>query len=110
MRKILIRNIGVSSFAKLVGVAQAILALIVGTIAMFGGFVAVVEHDSWSFITKLLASVVVVVLAWVVLPILAFAFGWLYGAVVSLIANLFLQTANGLELTVEDEGSVKPAK
>ncbi|MGB4758461.1 MAG: hypothetical protein WBP26_00210 [Candidatus Saccharimonadales bacterium] len=110
MKKILIRNIGVGSFAKLVGVANAILMFIAGTIAMFGGFVAVVEHDSWSFITKLLASVAVVVLAWVVLPILAFAFGWLYGGIVSLVANLFLQTANGLELTVEDEGPIKPVK
>lgn len=103
MRKIQIRKISVGSFAKLVGIAQAILALIAGSIAMFGGFVAVVEHDSWNFITKLFTSIGVALFALVVFPLIAFAFGWLYGAIVSLIANVFLQTANGLELTIDEE-------
>lgn len=110
MRKILIRKIGVGSFAKYVGVASAIFGLVAGILGMFGAFVGIVEQDGWSVLHKISASLGAVIIGLVVVPLLAFAWGWVYGGVVSLVANLFLQTANGIELTVEDEGAVKAAK
>ncbi len=103
MRKILIRKLGVGSIAKFVGVANAILALAVGIFTMFGGIAGVLEQDGWSFLTKIFATLGVVIGSLVILPAVAFIWGWLYGAVVALVANLFLQTARGIELDVEDE-------
>jgi hypothetical protein len=103
MRKILVRKLGVGSIAKFLGEANAIWALAIGIFAMFGGIAASLEHDGWSFVTKILATLGVVVGSIVILPAVAFIWGWLYGAVLALIANLFLQTAKGIELDVEDE-------
>lgn len=103
MRKILIRKLGVSSVARFIGVANAIWAFIAGIFLLFGGIVGALEQTDWSAWTKLLASLGSVLVGLVVVPVLGFVLGWLYGAVVALIANLFLHTARGIELDVEDE-------
>jgi len=103
MRKVLIRKLGVGSIARFVGVASAIWAFIFAVFAMFGGIAATLEHDGWSFVTKILATLGVVVGSLVLIPAIAFVWGWLYGAIIALIANLFLHTASGIELDVEDE-------
>lgn len=103
MKKILVRRLGVASVAKLIGVIQALWGFIAGFIAMFGGIAAVAEQDDWNLFAKIFADIAVVVFSLLVIPLIAFVIGWLYGAVFALIANLFLQTANGLELDVEEE-------
>lgn len=103
MRKILIRKLGVASVARFVGAANAIWAFVAGIFLMFGGIVGALEQSDWSALTKLFASLGSVLGGLVLLPLLAFVVGWLYGAVVALIANLYLHTARGIELDVEDE-------
>jgi hypothetical protein len=103
MRKILVRKLGVSSVARFAGVASAIWFFVVGVFGMFGGIAAVLTEQDWSAVTKIFASLGVVIASLVLLPLFAFVVGWLYGAVVALISNLFLHTANGIELDIEDE-------
>ena len=102
MRKILIRRLGVASIAKFTGAAYAIIGAVIGFLAMFGGVASVLVNESWDAFTKVFASLGVVVVSLIVVPLLSFLWGWLYGAVLALIANLFLQTARGIELDVED--------
>ncbi len=102
MKKLLVRRLGVASVAKFVGVAQAIWAFIAGFFAMFGGIASVATHDEWDWATKVGASIAVALVALVVVPLVAFLVGWIYGAIVSLIANLFLHTSKGIEIDVEE--------
>ena len=102
MRKILVRKLGVGSVAKFVGTANAILALIWGVLLMFAGIVTTVEQADWTVAEKLLGTVWSVLGGLVLVPALGFVSGWLYGAVVALVANLFLHTSRGIELDVED--------
>lgn len=103
MRKIVVRRLGVASVARFIGVAHAIWGVAVGFLAMFAGISAVLVQEKWNLFEKILGSIGMVLLCLVVVPIVAFLFGWLYGAVLSLIANLFLHTANGVEFDVDDE-------
>lgn len=103
MAKIIIRRLGVSSVARFVGVAQAIWGFAVGFVALFGGISAVLTQDSFTIAGKILGSVGVVLFCLVVVPLIAFLFGWLYGAILSLVANLFLHTSSGIELDVDNE-------
>lgn len=102
MRQIIVRKLGVGSVARFLGVASAIWAFVVGIFVMFGGIVSTVEHDQWSVLSKIGATLGVVVGSLVVLPAVAFVWGWLYGAVVSLVANIFLETSHGIEIDIED--------
>ena len=102
MKKLTIRRVGVSSFATFIGAAQAIWAFIFAFFAMFAGFAVVFENDDLGLFGKIGATVAVAGVALVVVPVIAFLIGWLYGAVVALIANVFLQAAKGIELDVEE--------
>ena len=107
MRTILIRKLGVGSFAKFVGFANAILGLIYDILLSFGAVAAIVDQDSWNFFAKIGASIGAVMGALVIIPLVSFLVGWLYGAVLALVSNLFLRTANGIELEIEDVDAPK---
>lgn len=97
----MIRRLGVASVAKYVGVAHAILGVIYGFIAMFGGLAVVVEQDQLDVFSKIFASIGAVLIALLVIPGVLFLVGWLYGAVFALIANLILNTSEGIEVDFE---------
>lgn len=101
MEKIMIRRLGVASVAKYVGVAHAILGVIYGFIAMFGGLAVVVEQDQLDVFSKIFASIGAVLIALLIIPGVLFLVGWLYGAVFALIANLILSTSEGIEVDFE---------
>lgn len=103
MKSIIIKRIGISSFARYAGVASAILGLVYAVVTMFAGISAVLLHETMSTISKILASVGIVVGSLILIPAIMFALGWLYGAVVALIINLFLNTSKGIELDIEEE-------
>ncbi len=107
MKKIFVRRLGVASVARFVGMANAIIGLVIGVFATFGGLAGVLEQSGWNFFTKIGASLGVVVVTLVIVPFLAFLWGWLYGAIVALVANLFLHSANGIELDIQDEAQHK---
>ncbi|MBW4061695.1 hypothetical protein HJC99_03960 [Candidatus Saccharibacteria bacterium] len=105
MKKILIRKIGVGSFAKYIGVAAALLAVVEGVFSGIAGSVAILSSH-WNMWDKLGSTLGLWVLAIVIYPMLAFLLGWLYGAVLALVTNLFLHSANGIELDIEDAAIV----
>ncbi len=102
MKKIMVRRLGVASVAKFVGVIQAIWAFIAGFFFMFGGISAVLTQNEWNATEKIASTVGVAVASLVLVPLVGFLLGWLYGAIIALIANLFLHTSNGIELDIEE--------
>ncbi|USN96966.1 MAG: hypothetical protein H6797_02120 [Candidatus Nomurabacteria bacterium] len=103
MKKIIIRRLGVGSVARFTGVAQAILGFAASFVALFGGISAVLTQQGWNIFERIFGTIGVALFSLVVIPLIAFLFGWLYGAVLSLIANLFLHTSTGIELDVDSE-------
>ena len=103
MKKILVRRLGVASVAKFIGAAYAILGLVYGFIATFPGMAVVITNNDYNTLEKVFASVGVILVLVVVVPLLAFVFGWLYGAILALVGNLFLSTSQGIELDIEEE-------
>jgi len=102
MKKIMVRRLGVASVAKFIGVIHAIWAFIAGFFVMFGGISAVLTQTDWETFEKIAGTVGVAIASLLVVPLVAFLLGWLYGAIIALIANLFLHTAKGIELDIEE--------
>ncbi len=102
MKKLIIRRVGVSSFANFIGAAQAIWAFIFAFFGMFAAFAVIFENQDLTVGGKIGATLAAAAIALVIVPLLAFLIGWLYGAIVALIANLFLQAAKGIEVDVEE--------
>ena len=103
MKRVIVRRVGVSSVAKYVGIVQGVLGLVYGIFALFAGFAAVLGEDSFDHAQKVGLSVAVVFGALVVLPVVTFVIGWIYGAVASIIINFFLDTSRGIEIDIEEE-------
>lgn len=102
MKKIMIRRLGVMSVAKFIGVAYALIGLIYGFFALFGGMVIVFEQN-YDVFTKIAASFGVVIVGALVIPAIMFLLGWAYGAVFSLVANFVLQGSDGIEIDYEEK-------
>jgi len=103
MGKIIVRRLGVASVARFIGVAQAIWGFAIGFIALFGGISAILTQDGFNVFGKIFGSISVVLFCLVVVPLIAFLFGWLYGAILSIVANLFLHTSSGVELDIDNQ-------
>ena len=103
MKKIIVQRLGVSSVAKYVGVAHAILGILYAVVALLAAIVAIADNGDMATWHKVLAGVAATVVALVVVPGVTFLVGWLYGAIFTLIANFILQTSRGIELDVEEE-------
>lgn len=61
----------------------------------------------YSILTDILVTFAILITGIVIYPLIAFLFGWLYGAVVSLVFNMVIGISGGLEVTTQD---VKAAK
>lgn len=102
MKKLVVRKIGVATFGRFIGIAHAIIGVVLGVFLGISGTIGVVQEDGWSFFAKVLAIVGVWLGALVLYPIVLYVFGWIYGAVVALVANIFLQAAHGIEVDVDE--------
>ena len=103
MKSIVIKRIGVGQFAKYAGVAHAILGIVYAVFAVFAAVPAIVLHDNLSTIAIIGASVGSAVAILVFVPLLAYAIGWIYGAIVAFVLNIFLSASRGIELDIEEE-------
>ncbi len=103
MKRIVVQRLGVSSVAKYVGVAHAILGVIYGVVALLAAIVAIADTGDLATWHKVLAGIAATLVAFIVIPGVAFLIGWLYGAVFALIVNFVLQTSRGIELDVAEE-------
>jgi hypothetical protein len=107
MKKISINRVGVGSLAKLVGIVNAIVALAVGVVASIVATVGVIANNDFSVFGDLFAALGIALLGLVVYPLIWFAFGWLYGALIAIIWNVVLGVSGGLQIDTEE---VKEAK
>jgi hypothetical protein len=102
-RSIIVQKTGVSSIARLVGTVNLIIGLVVGFLGAIAAIVSYLHYNSNGFLADAFISVGILLVGVVVYPLVLFALGWLYGALVALIFNLVIGVSGGVELTVADE-------
>ncbi len=100
-RKVNVTKLGVGSFARICGVAYALIGLVAGliaTIAVASGQITSQSSFVHSFGVSILA------LGWGVLiyPLIMFVIGWIEGGIIAIVLNLVFRESRGLELELED--------
>lgn len=102
MKEVTIVEVGVGSLGKLLGSANAIIALIIGVISAVVSTVSVIANSHYSALENIFVALGIVLGHLLLLPLIAFALGWLYGAIIALVWNVFLGASSGLDIkTVE---------
>lgn len=99
MRTLTINKVRVGSFAKVVGVTQAVFGFVYGLVLTLGVTSQAIKSDT-GFVASLGLSIFVLGLSVVLLPLFGFLLGWVQGAVVALVLNFVFAESNGLELEV----------
>lgn len=107
MSTINVTRVGVASIGKLFGTVNLIVALAIGIIAAVAGTVAFFNADTYTFFEGLLGAMSIVLTGLVLYPLVAFALGWLYGALVAFIFNVVVGVSGGVELTVDNNGTTR---
>lgn len=102
MKTITINKLRVGSFAKVVGITQAVFGFVYGLVLSIGVASEAITADT-SFVQGLGISVFVVGLSVLLLPLVAFVIGWIQGAVTALILNFVFAESNGLDVVIEDK-------
>jgi hypothetical protein len=106
MNTITVTKVGALSIGKLFGTVNLIVGLAIGLIAAVAGTVAFFGADTYTFFEGLLGAISIVLTAVVLYPLVAFALGWLYGALIGFIFNVVIGVSGGVELTVDNNGAV----
>lgn len=101
-KNITITRVGASSIGRLLGTVNAIVALAAGIISSLVAVAGVVSNQNLSIWQDIGVSMLIVVAGVIVLPILSFIFGWLYGALIGVIWNAILGTSGGLDVSIEE--------
>lgn len=102
MKEVTITRVGVGSIGRLLGFVNAIVAVVAGIVASIATTANVISTSNLSVWEDVAVSIAIVAGYVVLLPVLAFAFGWLYGAVVALVWNFFLGSAGGVDIEIVD--------
>lgn len=108
MKRVNITRIEVGSLAKLVGIVNAIVALALGIISAIVATVGVVSNNDYSILSDVLIAIGIALFGLVIYPLIFFAFGWLYGALIAIIWNAVLGVSGGLQ--IETEEAIEPVK
>lgn len=102
MKEVIITEVDVGSLGKLLGAANAIIVLIIGAISAVVTTVGVIVNGNYTALENIFISIAIVVGHLIVFPMIAYAFGWLYGAIIALVWNVFMGATNGLDVkTIE---------
>jgi hypothetical protein len=101
-KNVTVTHVGASSIGRLVGTVNAIVALAGGIIGSLATISSIVSSQNYSLWQNIGLSALIVAGGIIVLPLLAFVFGWLYGALVGVIWNVLLGASGGLDMTIED--------
>lgn len=101
MKSIRVNKLKVGSFAKVVGITQAVFGFIYGLLLTLGVASEAINEDT-TVIATLGVSLLTLGLSIVIFPLVAFVVGWIQGAVMALILNFVFQESQGLELEIED--------
>jgi hypothetical protein len=102
MKKINVTRVGVGSLGKLVGIVNAIVALAIGIVGSIVTTVGVIANNDFSVIGDVFAALGIALFGLVVYPLIWFAFGWLYGALIAVIWNAVLGVSGGLQVETEE--------
>ncbi len=101
-KKIKVTQIGAGSLGRLIGTVNALFALAAGLVGSIIAVADVVAMNDYSLLMNIGVSTAIVLGGILVLPMLAFVFGWFYGALVGFIWNAFLSASGGIEMTVNE--------
>lgn len=99
-RTVSVTKVGVGSFAKVVGIAYALIGVVLGllaTIAVAAGAIT----SSTTFVKTLGVSVLAFGWGVIIYPILLFVVGWIEGAIIALVLNVVFKESKGLELELD---------
>ncbi len=102
MSTITVTKVGVLSIGKLLGTVNLIIGLAIGVVAAIAGVATYLSTGSYEFVEGLLGVLAIILSAVLLYPLVAFAFGWLYGVLVAFIFNVVVGVSGGVELTVRD--------
>jgi hypothetical protein len=102
MKRITVKHIGIMSFANLIGTWNAILGVFLGVAIAISGSITVVNTADYGVLAEVLLVIGVIIGSIVLVPLFAYVTGWLYGAVIALVANLVVTTSGGVELDIEE--------
>jgi hypothetical protein len=100
MKTLTIQKIRVGSFAKVVGITQAVFGFVYGLILSIGVASEAITANT-GFVKALGISVFVIGLAVLIVPFIAFLVGWVQGAIAAIILNLVFTESKGLDLEVD---------
>lgn len=101
MKSIRVNKLKVGSFAKVVGITQAVFGFIYGLLLTIGVASEAINEDT-TVVATLGVSLLTLGMSIVIFPLVAFVVGWIQGAVMALILNFVFQESQGLELEIED--------
>lgn len=104
MKTLTINKIRVGSFAKVVGITQAVFGFVYGLVLSISVAAGAIREDT-GFVSALGVSVLVIGLAVLLIPLVAFVVGWIQGAIAALILNFVFAESNGLDIEVEEKRS-----
>ena len=100
MKTITIKKLRVGSFAKTVGIVQAVFGFVTGLIVSLS-VAAESINETTSFVAALGVSLFTLGLAVIFFPLVAFFVGWVQGAVAAVILNFAFAEGAGLDIEVE---------
>lgn len=101
-KKIKVNHVSASSIGKLVGVVNAIVALASGIIGSVVAISAVLSSADYGVLASIGISAAIIAGGIIIWPLIAFAMGWIYGALVGFIWNVLLGASGGIEMTIEN--------
>lgn len=102
MKTLTIQKFKVGSFAKVVGIVQAVFGFVWGLVVSLS-VAADSINESTSFVAALGVSLFTLGLAVVFFPLIAFFVGWVQGAIAAIILNFAFAEGHGLDVVVEEK-------
>lgn len=102
MKTITINKLRVGSFAKVVGITQAVFGFVYGLVLSIGVAAEAITAQT-GFVRSLGISVFIIGMSVILLPFIAFVIGWIQGAIAALILNFVFAESNGLDIEIEDK-------
>lgn len=101
-REVLVQKVGVGSLGKIVGTVHAIIGVFIGMMVAVVASISVIANNDIPVVGDIFVAIGISLLALIFYPVLSFAIGWLYGALVALVMNIVFGFSGGLDLTIED--------
>lgn len=100
-RTVSVTKVGVGSFAKVVGIAYALVGLVLGLLATIAVAAGAITSDT-TFVKTLGVSVLAFGWGVIIYPLILFVIGWIEGAIIALVLNVVFKESRGLELELDN--------